>query len=112
MLNELVGWLKELTVFIVMCETLLSFAPSVVFKKYIKPFVGLILLLRITAFLIGTVDVNWNERIDTIFDGYEQSVGKYLENITIVEPETNMLKDDLIKIENVIINPIDIGETE
>ena len=55
---KLVSWLKELAVFIVICETILSFSPTGVYKRYIKPFVGLILLLRISAFLIGTVEVD------------------------------------------------------
>ena len=62
-MDGLVDWLKELAVFIVICETLLSFSPNGVYKRYIKPFVGLILLLRISAFLIGTVGtLLWGER--------------------------------------------------
>ena len=124
-MDGLVTWLKELAVFIVICETILSFAPTGVFKRYIKPFVGLILLLRISAFLIGTVEVDWNKRIDEVFAGYEQSVSMYLENAPIVEVTNNEnenepysyknvieLKQDLINIEKIIISPIDIGGTQ
>lgn len=123
-MDGLVSWLKELAVFIVICETILSFSPTGVYKRYIKPFVGLILLLRISAFLFGTIEVDWNNRIHEVFTGYEQSVSRYLENISVVEPEhdenielqydtdngTNEeLKRDLINVENVIISPIEIG---
>ena len=122
-MDGLVLWLKELAVFIVICETILSFSPTGVYKRYIKPFVGLILLLRISAFLFGTVEVDWNKRIDEVFAGYEQSVSRYLDNITIVEEraakedtfssynemENAKLKQDLINIEKVVISPIEIG---
>jgi len=124
-MDGLVSWLKELAVFIVICETILSFAPTGVFKRYIKPFVGLILLLRISAFLIGTVEVDWNKRIEEVFDGYEQSVSRYLENMPVVEitddeKEENIyayengkqLKQDLIKIDKIMISPINIGGTQ
>lgn len=124
-MDGLVSWLKELAVFIVICETILSFAPTGVFKRYIKPFVGLILLLRISAFLIGTVEVDWNKRIEEVFDGYEQSVSRYLENMPVVEitddeKEENIyayenrkqLKQDLIKIDEIMISPINIGGTQ
>lgn len=122
-MDGLVLWLKELAVFIVICETILSFSPTGVYKRYIKPFVGLILLLRISAFLIGTVEVDWNKRIDEVFAGYEQSVSLYLENIPIVETDareekifsmydstSNMeLKQDLINVERIVISPIAVG---
>jgi len=128
-LDGLVVWLKELAVFIVICETLLSFSPNGMYKRYIKPFVGLILLLRISAFLIGTVEVDWNKRIDEVFSGYEDSVSLYLENVPVVEAEIdenriynafpeNMTeygedksKQDLINIDRITISPIEIGGT-
>lgn len=128
-MDGLVVWLKELAVFIVICETLLSFSPNGMYKRYIKPFVGLILLLRISAFLIGTVEVDWNKRIDEVFSGYEDSVSLYLENVPVVEAEIdenriynafpeNMTeygedksKQDLINIDKVTISPIEIGGT-
>lgn len=122
-MDSLVSWLKELAVFIVICETILSFTPNGVFKRYIKPFVGLILLLRISAFLVGTVEVDWNKRIDEVFDGYEQSVSRYLDNVPVVEvkrseseegkmcykEEEIKLKQDLTTIKKVFIAPIEIG---
>lgn len=123
-MDGLVSWLKELAVFIVVCETILSFSPNGMYKRYIKPFVGLILLLRISAFLFGTVEVDWNKRIDEVFGGYEQSVSRYLENMPVVDMENSEnkrlqysmngneekeLKHDLINIDDVIISPIEIG---
>ena len=124
-MDGLVMWLKALAVFIVVCETILSFSPSGVYKKYIKPFVGLILLLRISAFLFGTIEVDWNERIDAVFNDYEQSVSTYLENVPIIEEiseqqedslvydtlqDKEKLKEDIIKVERIIVSPIEIGE--
>ena len=126
-MDGLVSWLKELAVFIVICETILSFSPNGVYKGYIKPFVGLILLLRISAFLIGAVEIDWNKRIDEVFGGYEQSVSRFLENVQVVEPESDAmtgnicndvgnkeikLKDNLTNIDNIIISPIEIGGNE
>lgn len=130
MLEVLVDWLKKLAVFIVVCETILSFAPSMVYKRYIKPFVGLIVLLRITSFLFGAVEIDWNQRVDEIFTNYEQSVSQYLENVPVVEAEETKeesgygdiygdepdmeikLNEDIINIDDVIISPIRIGEAE
>ncbi len=123
-MDGLVEWLKELAVFIVLCETILSFTPSGVYKRYIKPFVGLILLLRISSLLIGTVEVDWNERVNTIFAGYEQSVSQYLQNVPVIEEEKISekdfydqensgevkLKEELISVDKIIISPIKIGE--
>ena len=53
MLEDFIEWLKQLAVFMILCETILSFAPTQTYKKYIKPFVGMILLFRITVFLFG-----------------------------------------------------------
>lgn len=126
-MDGLVLWLKELAVFIVVCETILSFSPSGVYKKYIKPFVGLILLLRISAFLFGTIEVDWNERVDAVFNDYEQSVSTYLENVPVIEDALEQsgelliqgavlgdekLNDDSIKVDKIIISPIKIGEKQ
>ncbi len=126
-MDGLVLWLKELAVFIVVCETILSFSPSGVYKKYIKPFVGLILLLRISAFLFGTIEVDWNERVDAVFNDYEQSVSTYLENVPVIEDASEQsgelliqgavlgdekLNDDSIKVDKIIISPIKIGEKQ
>ncbi len=123
-MDGLVSWLKQLAVFIVICETVLSFAPNGVYKRYIKPFVGLILLLRISSFLIGTVEVDWNKRIDEVFAGYEESVSLYLENVPVVEENLvpdeeekgiyenvfdSELKQDLINIDKIVVNPITLG---
>ncbi|MBQ8039403.1 MAG: hypothetical protein IJ274_05985 [Lachnospiraceae bacterium] len=130
MLYKAVEWLKELTVFMVICETILSFSPTSVYKRYIKPFVGLIMLLWITSFLFGAIESDWNKRIEQIFTDYERAVSHYLENIPIIEeerrqelphkgfsPEDSLsndgkLNEDIIKIEGVIISPIKIGEME
>lgn len=126
MLDSIVDWLKEITIFMVICETILSFAPTAVYKRYIKPFVGLIMLLWITSFLFGTVETDWNQRIDEIFNDYEQSVSRYLKNAPIVEQDKEMnkeqaentymgkekLKEDIIIVDKIVINPIKIGEME
>ena len=121
MLDSLVEWLKELTIFMVICETILSFAPTSTYKRYIKPFVGLIMLLWITSFFFGAVEIDWNQRVHTIFDEYEQSVSRYLENVPIVEVEENRyveekenkkLNANIINVEDVVVNPIKIGGIE
>ena len=107
MLNELVEWLKNIAVFMILCETMLSFSPTKTYKKYIKPFVGLILLLRISVFLVGAVEVDWNNRVNEVFEHYEQSVSRYLEVIPIVENEEKLNEDitsvTAIKIEEIKI---------
>jgi len=125
MLNGVVDWLKELTIFMVICETILSFSPTAGYKRYIKPFVGLIVLLRITSFLFGAVELDWSNRVEDIFSEYEQSVSHYLENIPVVEKDSRetsvflqsadsgeKLKGDIINIDNITISPIEIGAIE
>ena len=129
-MDGVVSWLKELTIFMVICETILSFAPTAVYKRYIKPFVGLIILLWITSFLFGAIEIDWNQRVDSIFTEYEQAVSHYLENVPIVDEdiakdklmeeytaapgleEGKILNDDIIKVDNIVINPIKIGVSE
>lgn len=125
MLNGVVDWLKELTIFMVICETILSFSPTAGYKRYIKPFVGLIVLLWITSFLFGAVEIDWSNRVEDIFSEYEQAVSHYLENIPVVEEDSRetsvflqsadsreKLKGDIINIDNITISPIEIGAIE
>lgn len=125
MLNGVVDWLKELTIFMVICETILSFSPTAGYKRYIKPFVGLIVLFRITSFLFGAVEIDWSNRVEDIFSEYEQAVSHYLENIPVVEEDSRetsvflqlsdsgeKLKGDIINIDNITISPIEIGAIE
>ena len=107
MLDSLVEWLKELTIFMVICETILSFAPTSTYKRY--------------SFFFGGVEIDWNQRVHTIFDEYEQSVSRYLENVPIVEVDENKYEEEkedeklnanIINIEDVVVNPIKIGEIE
>jgi len=113
MLNELVEWLKHIAVFMIVCETMLSFSPTKTYKRYIKPFVGLVLLLRIAVFLVGTVEIDWNERVSEVFDHYEQSVSRYLEVYPVIEEKTERkLNEDIIKITGVEIDNIEIGGSQ
>lgn len=112
MLNELVEWLKHIAVFMILCETMLSFSPTKMYKRYIKPFVGLILLLRIAVFLVGAVEIDWNERVSEVFDHYEQSVSRYLEVYPIIDDNTEnkKLNEDITNVLDVKIENIKIGE--
>lgn len=114
MLEELVEWLKQLAVFMILCETILSFAPTQTYKRYIKPFVGMVFLLRITVFLFGAVEVDWNKRVEDVFDHYERSISSYLDEQAIVDEKikNRMLNDNIIKISGVSIDKIEIGEGE
>ena len=114
MMEELVEWLKQLAVFMILCETILSFAPTKTYKKYIKPFVGMILLFRITVFLFGAAQVDWNRRVENVFEHYEQSISSYLDKEEIVNENTNdkILNEDIINIQDVSIDKIRIGEIE
>ena len=109
----------------VICETILSFSPTAGYKRYIKPFVGLIVLLWITSFLFGAVEIDWSNRVEDIFSEYEQAVSHYLENIPVVEEDSRetsvflqsadsseKLKGDIINIDNITISPIEIGAIE
>ena len=111
MLQELVEWLKQLAVFMIVCETILSFAPTQTYKRYIKPFVGMILLFRITVFLFGATQVDWNQRVEEVFAYYEESISSYLDEETVVNEKfkNKLLKEDLINIEGVTIDKIKLG---
>ena len=112
MLNELVEWLKHIAVFMILCETMLSFSPTKTYKRYIKPFVGLVLLLRIAVFLVGAVEIDWNERVSEVFDHYEQSVSRYLEVYPVIDDDTEngKLNEDITNVLDVNIENIKIGE--
>lgn len=114
MLNELVEWLKRMTVFMILCEMLLSFSPSKSYKRYMKPFVGLILLLRIAVFLVGTVEVDWNSRVSEVFDYYEQSVNSYLETYPVVveKQESQPSNQEITKVAEIKIRIVDVGGNE
>lgn len=114
MLEELVEWLKQLAVFMILCETILSFAPTQTYKRYIKPFVGMILLFRIAVFLIGAAQVDWNKRVEKVFDHYEQSISSYLDEQAVVDEKykDKLLSHDVTNINNISIDKIEIGEGE
>lgn len=111
MFSEFVEWLKQLSIFMLLCESILSFAPTQTYRHYIKPFVGLILLFRIVVFLIGTAEVDWNARVDEVLSRYENSVSSYLQEQSIVDEEfkNKMLNEDIIKVETIEIEEIKIG---
>ena len=112
-LQELVDWIKQIAIFMVVCETILSFSPSKTYKRYIKPFVGLIILFRIAVFLFGAVEVDWDRKVEDIFDHYEQSVSQYIKNYPVVDEEKEYkLNEDLIKIDTIRIGNIKIGDEE
>ena len=114
MLNEFVEWLKHIAVFMILCEMLLSFSPTGTYKRYIKPFVGLILLLRIAVFLVGTSSIDWNSRVTEVFDNYEQSVSRYLEIYPVVSEndEDEKLNEDIIAIAGIEVDEIKVGGEE
>lgn len=114
MLQELVEWLKQLAVFMIVCETILSFAPTQVYKRYIKPFVGMILLFRITVFLFGAAQVDWNQRVEEVFAYYEESISSYLDEEAVVDEtlKNKILNEDIIKTKRVSIDKIKIGEAK
>ena len=114
MLNELVEWLKHMAVFMILCETMLSFSPTKSYNKYMKPFVGLILLLRIAVFLVGTVEIDWNSRVTEMFDYYEQSVNCYLESYPVVmeKQEDEKLNQDITRVAEIKIKVVDVGGLE
>lgn len=113
MLQELVDWIKQIAIFMVVCETILSFSPSKTYKRYIKPFVGLIIIFRIAVFLFGAVEVDWDRKVEEIFDHYEQSVSQYIKNYPVVDEEKEYkLNEDIIKIDTIRIGNIKIGDEE
>ena len=115
MMKELVEWLKHIAVFMILCETMLSFSPTKTYKRYIKPFVGLILLLRIAVYLVGAVEIDWNDRVNEVFTHYEQSVSRYLEIYPLMEEKDKLNEDitneygDILRVE---IEKIEIGGME
>ncbi len=114
MLHEFVEWLKQLSIFMILCESILSFAPTQTYRRYIKPFVGMILLFRIVVFLIGAGEVNWDERVEEVLNRYENSISSYLEKEAIVEEdfEEEILNEDIINVSEITIDRIRIGESE
>ena len=79
-----------------------------------KPFVGLILLLRIAVFLVGTVEVDWNSRVSEVFDYYEQSVNSYLETYPVVveKKESQPSNQEITKVAEIKIRIVDVGGNE
>lgn len=114
MMEEFVEWLKQLAVFMILCETILSFAPTQTYKRYIKPFVGMILLFRITVFLFGAAQVDWNRRVENMFEHYEQSISSYLDKEAIMDEysKNNILNENITNIQSVSIDKIRIGDVE
>lgn len=114
MMEEFVEWLKQLAVFMILCETILSFAPTQTYKRYIKPFVGMILLFRITVFLFGAAQVDWNRRVENMFEHYEQSISSYLDKEAIMDEysKNNILNENITNIQRVSIDKIRIGDVE
>lgn len=114
MMEEFVEWLKQLAVFMILCETILSFAPTQTYKRYIKPFMGMILLFRITVFLFGAAQVDWNRRVENMFEHYEQSISSYLDKEAIMDEysKNNILNENITNIQRVSIDKIRIGDVE
>lgn len=114
MLDEFVEWLKQLSIFMILCESILSFAPTQTYRRYIKPFVGMILLFRIVVFLIGAGGVNWDERVEEVLNRYENAISSYLEEEAVVEEDfkKEILNEDIINVSEITIDRIRIGESK
>ena len=68
----------------------------------------MILLFRITVFLFGAAQVDWNRRVENVFEHYEQSISSYLDKEEIVNENSNdkILNEDIINIQDVSIDKI------
>lgn len=119
MLNELFEWLKGVAVFVIICEMTLSFAPSHDFKKYIKPFAGLLIILRITVFLMGQGTEILKLDIEDIFENYQISLTEVVnqdfklknqKKMNELEEGKKTVQDIEIHIENISLENISLQE--
>ena len=114
-------WLKGLTVFVIVCETTLGFAPSLQYKRYLKPFVGFVILLRIIGFWLSDNTYEMKLDIDELFVEQEISFGNILKENKLNEDIINnieafgqdkMEQEMRIQIEDISLTPIEVGKAE
>lgn len=112
-------WLKGLTIFVIVCETTLGFSPTLQYKRYLKPFVGFVILLRIMTFLIGNHSYELKLDVDELFEKQEISFGNIMNDNRLNKDLTDELNEAAeeeiqpgmrIHIEDICFTPIEVGE--
>ncbi len=87
MFHSLLGEVKEIAVFMIICETLLHFTPSKNYTKYIKPVIAFMVLSKI---MISILSFNTSDLKKTM----EESMIRYEKQLQDVEL-TNMKEADI-----------------
>lgn len=125
MIYSLLENMKNIAVFMVICQTILHFTPSHNYEKYIKPVVGFMLLSKIIISVFAVFRLEMTQGLEESYRKYEAAITEYeatqeeqFWNVSefpaqiYYKDNDKKLNKELIKEVHVEIEPIVIGNKE
>ncbi|MDD6203236.1 MAG: stage III sporulation protein AF [Lachnospiraceae bacterium] len=122
MIYSLLENMKNIAVFMVICQTILHFTPSHNYEKYIKPVVGFMLLTKIIISVFAVFRLEMTQGLEESYRKYEAAVTEYeatqeeqfwdVSEFPAQINDDRKLNEELIKDVCIEIEPIIIGSKE
>lgn len=122
MIYSLLENMKNIAVFMVICQTILHFTPSHNYEKYIKPVVGFMLLTKIIISVFAVFRLEMTQGLEESYRKYEAAITEYeatqeeqFRDVSEFPAQINddrKLNEELIKDVCIEIEPIIIGSKE
>ena len=122
MIYSLLENMKNIAIFMVICQTILHFTPSHNYEKYIKPVVGFMLLTKIIISVFAVFRLEMTQGLEESYRKYEAAVTEYeatqeeqfwdASEFPAQINDDRKLNEELIKDVCIEIEPIIIGSKE
>ncbi|MGN0157247.1 MAG: stage III sporulation protein AF [Lachnospiraceae bacterium] len=122
MIYSLLENMKNIAIFMVICQTILHFTPSHNYEKYIKPVVGFMLLTKIIISVFAVFRLEMTQGLEESYRKYEAAVTEYeatqeeqfwdVSEFPAQINDDRKLNEELIKNVCIEIEPIIIGSKE
>lgn len=122
MIYSLLENMKNIAIFMVICQTILHFTPSHNYEKYIKPVVGFMLLTKIIISVFAVFRLEMTQGLEESYRKYEAAVTEYeatqeeqfwdVSEFPAQINDDRKLNEELIKDVCIEIEPIIIGSKE
>ena len=114
MFDYLYGWLRDISYYLILVTAVTYVLPSNSYRKYIRFFTGLVLILMLMTPVLHLLGMNVSDG-EMMFEKYEaelqQTVPEFIKNVNEVESKNTVYKDKEneyvqdIEVEDIVIGP-------
>ena len=103
MFEYLYEWLRNLAFYLILVTAVTHVLPGSGYRKYIRFFTGLVLILMLLAPVFQLFDVQY--RVEELYEGYN-----FEDNMKEIEEKMNVLDEEIkadieIEVEEIVIGP-------